>query len=163
MKIIKHAIVALSFFTLPHFVYAQGSGNDFLDTRSVDRAQRWVVSPGTRVVAGDPYQDEFYIVGGSIPIAATEAPPSEPRIQMTARKVNTNKAKIAAKKADVRKIKLALNKAMHAKTSQKSARHQSVASKKSRQKTAKAKQTPHSKVKVAMNHPHHASHTRVDG
>jgi hypothetical protein len=70
-----------------------------IDTRPFDKAQIWVVSPGTKLLASNNYQNEFYIIGkkGS-------------STQVTS--ANQIKTRLASKK-EIARIKLAITETLH--------------------------------------------------
>lgn len=53
--------IASSAILFSHHANARVAAGDLINTKAIDHP--WVVAPGTRLAAGDPSQNEFYILG----------------------------------------------------------------------------------------------------
>lgn len=134
-------------------VVAHAARTEWLNTKPLERAHPWVVSPGARLVAGDPRQNEFYILGGGAEREPNASAAPAPTFKRVASRVRV------AKKADVAKIELAINETLHKAAASKrvTKTHRLVADKHKVKKTAKshtpsiAKKKAYTHVKVALH------------
>lgn len=138
MKMLTFLFIAVSTFFFTSAVHARTPDAGSINTKAVDKNHLWVVAPGTRLVAGDPNQNEFYIIGKS------DASTNVPAINQ--------KRTIVANKTDIARIKIAISETLSRASKKKTMSKINVAMKTKKHKVARVK--PISKIKVALNKKH---------
>jgi hypothetical protein len=139
MKILKLFFIAVSIIHLSSVVEARPAKSNVINMSSLDSAHVWVVSQGTRLVAGDPYQNEFYILDRK----------KSPKVASLGPKANSKMKTVD--KLGIAKIRLALNKALDREVSRKNATKKiAVATRLEKHKTITNKKVE----RVALNTTH---------
>lgn len=142
MKLFHYFYTIAFFLFVTQLTYAYSSHASSIDTKSMDNAYLWVVSPGTRLVAGN--KNEFYII-------------SKDELSTHSTGAKRIKTRIASKK-DVARIKMAINDILHRATPLK---HRIVPSAQINQKHGFATHRPPAKMRLAMAAPQKQTPTKL--
>jgi hypothetical protein len=141
MKLIKHALVIFLFTYVPQAAFATLPGRGVLHVTSVEPKDHFVVSPGTRLVAGDRKLNEFYILGAR----------TENSVAMD--HAGVKRVPKLVKKDDMHQVKKVLREALHRSNMPVATKHQLATKthhKSSGKQRALAKLTKlHPKIKLA--------------
>lgn len=108
MKTFRSLLMVMAMMLVSIHVEARHLSDDAIDTSSIESARLAVVSPGTRLAAGDSSQNEFYILGRASTSASTSTSINAPVVRAKS-PVRTS----VASKANLTRIKVAINRSLH--------------------------------------------------